>query len=580
MAKSSFSSKSISRFFPTFSGKVHGAIVLMLAANLTGLALMALAIFLPVVQVPLVILAGVLFVLSIPLGLSFGNALKGSMQATMDDIGSLFSTMQDGMLDLSLRNTADSSDATRYIHRKHEEFLCSIRQLIEQIRKTGIDIAVDAAKVANSVNNTTSKTSEQREISSIVSAASAEASNAIAEVSTSTQYVAEKTSQNLSLAQGSYKELMAAAGKTQQINTSVESFRSTVDELATSSSNILQAVTIINDIAEMTNLLSLNATIEAARAAEHGKGFAVVAEEVRSLARRIKPATQDITANVNSMIGIVERTRQETADISRYAHETTVTVSEASENFSSMMGDFEEANEQLMKIAAAIEELSTNNHEVADKISIVNTLSQQVAENMQVSESSVATLTGVTEEMLEMVSRFSTGEGSFDRIISWAQETHVQFQSEVQAMKKNGVNVFDSNYRKVPNTNPQKYETAFTAAFREKMMPLCDRALQELDGAIYCLAIDRNGYLPIHHGPFSQPMTGDPQHDLLYSRNQRIFLSNSAEKRRCSHTKPLLLQTYMRDTGEVLNDLSLPIFIDGKHWGAFIIGCKPEMLIK
>ncbi|SHO48435.1 methyl-accepting chemotaxis protein [Desulfopila aestuarii] len=580
MAASSFSFRSVSRFFPTFSGKVQGAIALLLVANFTSLALMAMAIFLPSVQVPLFILAGVLCILSIPLGLSFGKALKESMQVTVDEIGSLFSTMQDGMLDLSFRNTADNSDATRNIHLKHEEFLCSIRQLIEQIRKTGIDIAVDAAKVANSVHSTTSKTAEQREISGIVSAASAEASNAIAEVSTSTQYVAEKTSQNLNLAQGSYKELMAAAGKTQQINTSVESFRSTVDELATSSSNILQAVSIINDIAEMTNLLSLNATIEAARAAEHGKGFAVVAEEVRNLARRIKPATQDITANINSMISIVERTRQETAEISQYASETTATVCEASENFSSMMGDFEEANEQLMKIAAAIEELSTNNHEVADKINIVNTLSQQVAENMQVSESSVATLTGVTEEMLEMVSRFSTGEGTFDRIISWAQKTHELFQAEVQAMKKNGVNVFDNNYRKVPNTNPQKYETAFTAAFREKMLPLCDRALQELDGAIYTLVIDRNGYLPIHHGPFSKPMTGDPQRDLLYSRHQRIFLSNSAEKRRCSHTKPMLLQTYMRDTGEVLNDLSLPIFIDGKHWGAFIIGCKPEMLIQ
>lgn len=112
------------------------------------------------------------------------------------------------------------------------------------------------------------------------------------------------------------------------------------------------------------------------------------------------------------------------------------------------------------------------------------------------------------------------------------------------------------------------------------MLPVCDAAQKQLDGAIYCLAIDRNGYLPIHHGAFSQPMTGDPQRDLLYSRHQRIFLSNTAEKRRCSHTKPMLLQTYMRDTGEVLNDLSLPIFIEGKHWGAMIIGCKPEMFFR
>ena len=87
-----------------------------------------------------------------------------------------------------------------------------------------------------------------------------------------------------------------------------------------------------------------------------------------------------------------------------------------------------------------------------------------------------------------------------------------------------------------------------------------------------CLAIDRNGYLPLHHQQFSQPMTGDPQRDLLNSRHQRIFLSNTTERRRCNHTEDMLLQTYMRDTGQILNDLSMPIYINGKHWGAMIVG--------
>jgi methyl-accepting chemotaxis protein len=73
-------------------------------------------------------------------------------------------------------------------------------------------------------------------------------------------------------------------------------------------------------------------------------------------------------------------------------------------------------------------------------------------------------------------------------------------------------------------------------------------------------------------------MTGDPAKDLLYSRHQRIYQSNRTEQRRCSHTDPLLLQTYMRDTGEILNDLSMPIYIDGKHWGAFIMGFDPRAM--
>jgi methyl-accepting chemotaxis protein len=104
------------------------------------------------------------------------------------------------------------------------------------------------------------------------------------------------------------------------------------------------------------------------------------------------------------------------------------------------------------------------------------------------------------------------------------------------------------------------------------MQPLFDDRLALIGGASYCMATDKNGYLACHHKKFSQPMTGDAQRDLLYSRHQRIFYGNATEQRRCSHTEPMLLQTYMRDTGQIISDLSMPISIDGKHWGALIVG--------
>lgn len=575
-----FSSRLVVRMFPNYTGQVTSAITCMLVINLTCLALMAVAMTFPATQWYTATAAGALFLISVPLGLMYAKALRESMEQAMEEIASLFaSNRENGALDLAPRKKDGYSAATRTIHLRHDDFLASMRELIDQIRRIGINIAMDTAKVATSVNSTVGRAAEQRELSGIVSAASTETSRAIAEVSTSTQYVANKTAENLKVAQVSHAELLDAAGKTGQINVSIESFRATVQELGNSAANILSAVEIINDIAEMTNLLSLNATIEAARAAEHGKGFAVVAEEVRELSRRITPATEEISTNINSMIRIVERTKMETAEIGRYASETTTTVSEASQQFSAMMHDFEEANEQLMRIAAAIEELSTNNHEVAERINTVNTLSRKVAQDMEVSDGSVKTLIEVTEEMLEMISRFSTGEGTFERLIIWARATRDQYQREIEAIHKSGLNVFDENYRKVPNTNPQKYETTFTASFRDRLQLQCDGDLTKWQGAIYCLVIDRNGYLPFHHSAFSKPVTGDPAKDLLYSRDRRIYLNNTTEKRRCSHTKPLLLQTYMRDTGEVLNDLSLPIFINGRHWGACIIGCRPEILI-
>jgi methyl-accepting chemotaxis protein len=52
------------------------------------------------------------------------------------------------------------------------------------------------------------------------------------------------------------------------------------------------------------------------------------------------------------------------------------------------------------------------------------------------------------------------------------------------------------------------------------------------------------------------------------------------EKRRSRNTEPFLFQTYMRDTGEILNDLSLPILIEGRHWGAMVNGFNPERFLQ
>ena len=272
------------------------------------------------------------------------------------------------------------------------------------------------------------------------------------------------------------------------------------------------------------------------------------------------------------MITIVKRTQAETDEISEYSKLTGEIVGKATENFKKMVTDFEQANDELTKIASAIEELATNNSEVTAKVEGINSLSQDIASDMQSSEASIKTLNVVTEKMLSMVSAVKTGEGKFDQFINFCHETTALYTECLKELKDSGVNIFDSNYKKVPQTNPQKYVSSYNDRFTQKMQSLSDARLELTGGAIYCLAIDKNGYLPTHHKKFSQPMTGDQKKDLLNSRHQRIFMSNVTEQRRCSHTEPMLMQTYMRDTGQILSDLSMPIFIDGRHWGAMIVG--------
>jgi hypothetical protein len=111
------------------------------------------------------------------------------------------------------------------------------------------------------------------------------------------------------------------------------------------------------------------------------------------------------------------------------------------------------------------------------------------------------------------------------------------------------------------------------------MQPLVDGFINERPEFIYAIAVDNNGYAPAHHRKVSAPIKGDFSVDNVKSRHRRIFNSNRAEIRRASHTEPFLLQTFIRDTGEVLNDLSIPLYIDGRHWGSLIMGFNPSKLL-
>ncbi len=567
-----------SSLFCTSESKANRTVFTLLILNLTHTACFLLVIFYFAGNRIFVSAGLFFFITAIVFKFVLLKTLKKGQNDFTNEILQFFSINdKNGQTDLSKITQNFAHPEAWKISEEYETFLATIRTLIDTIRAIDIDIAIDATQLAATVIDTADKTGEQHQLSGIVTAACKEANHAIAEVSENAQYVSEKTTDNLSMAKKSYQELMNVTEKIGKIHATVNSFINTVEELSQSSATILNVVTIINRISEQTNLLSLNATIEAARAGEHGKSFAVVAEEVRELSRSIRPATEEIKANINSMINIVKRTQSETKEIQQYSEETDIVVGKTTEHFQTMITDFEITDDQLIKIAAAIEELSTNNNEITQKIEDINNLSQDIAGEMEKSKTTINTLNNATEKMLGMVSNFKTGDGKFDWLIEKATQARDCFQKQIQEISDKGINVFDTNYQKVPGTEPQKYTTGFTHAFKTQMGPLFDEQKQNIPNTIFVLALDRNGYLPAHHSEVSQPMTGDQKQDLLFSRHMRIFQDLEMEIKR-SHTEELLLQTNMRDTGEVINDLSLPIYIDGKHWGGLIMGFDPKKM--
>ncbi len=89
------------------------------------------------------------------------------------------------------------------------------------------------------------------------------------------------------------------------------------------------------------------------------------------------------------------------------------------------------------------------------------------------------------------------------------------------------------------------------------------------------MPVDVNGYLPTHNSRYSRPLTGIGDTDTKWNRTKRLFSDRTGLA--AAHNKePYLLQRYSRDTGEVMSDLSVPVIIRNRHWGAIRIGYRQK----
>ena len=438
-------------------------------------------------------------------------------------------------------------------------------------------VANGSAIVAKSTHLSSDNAKKQNNLTELIFNLSNSASSVIEEISKNAQSISASTTQNLETARSSHKEFSDVAGEVNKINEKLLHFTSTITMLNKNSDSIKEIVTLIKDISDQTNLLALNAAIEAARAGESGRGFAVVADEVRKLAERAGTATQDISRNINEMAAQVKQTSVEIEEINSYTVHTKKAVDKASGDYEGMLTDFEKNNSQLSTITAAIQNLVNTNDEISAKVSDIRSLSQQVAQQMDEAEKFSSGLFDIAEEMQEDMSTYMVGQGAVQKAMNITREYRDILQQKIEGYLEKGVDVFDTNYREIPNSNPKRYKTSYDDLFEKELQPIYDKIVGVIDGAIYALCNDHNGYAPTHNSKFSKPPTGKYEVDLLNTRDKRIF-NDKTGITLAKNKKLFLLQTYMRDTGEVISDFSMPLFIKGKHWGALRIGIMSKAL--
>ncbi|WP_079475666.1 methyl-accepting chemotaxis protein [Marinococcus halophilus] len=289
----------------------------------------------------------------------------------------------------------------------------NMTRLLTQIKKMSTDVSDQSQNLTHSANEVKAGSQQVAvTMEELASGAESQATSAssiaslmsdftenVSDAHTKGEDVRSSSTHILSITNEGRQLMDTSVHQMEKIDAIVKNAAVKVEGLDKQSQEISKLVSVINDIANQTNLLALNAAIEAARAGEQGRGFAVVADEVRKLAEQVSASITDIT-------GIVEGIQNESSSVAaslqaeyKEVELGTSQIQTTGETFNTINTAIQAMAENLQSVTQNLAAISSSSQEINASIEEIASVSEESAAGVEQTAASVQQTSSSMEEV-------------------------------------------------------------------------------------------------------------------------------------------------------------------------------------